>query len=310
MKHTPSFCYPNSQLSQMSHVALTHTWQEAAGRWLRETTHKADHAKDISKLRWLDRYWRELNLNEITRAAINDISTLRRQEVSAATTNRYLALIRAILRRARDDWEWIVAMPRIRLFPEPLPRARWLTHAEAARLLNILPTHLAAMARFSLATGLRQRNVTELRWENIDINRGIAWIPAEQSKSRRALAVPLNRDALTVIEQQSDEHPIYVFTYRGKSVARTSTQAWRNALTRADITNFRWHDLRHTWASWHVQSGTSLLELRELGGWSSLNMVLRYAHLAGEHLRQAASRIEGALPAGLPKHRPPFLLHE
>lgn len=70
-------------------------------------------------------------------------------------------------------------------------------------------------------------------------------------------------------------------------------KAWQNALKRAGITDFRWHDLRHTWASGHVQSGTSLQELQEFGGWSSFEMVLRYAHLAADHLRSAACRIEG-----------------
>jgi integrase len=57
------------------------------------------------------------------------------------------------------------------------------------------------------------------------------------------------------------------------------------------IKSFRWHDLRHTWASWHVQSGTSLQELQMLGGWASFDMVLRYAHLSSEHLKNAAERI-------------------
>jgi integrase len=72
-----------------------------------------------------------------------------------------------------------------------------------------------------------------------------------------------------------------------------STKAWKAALARAGIKHFRWHDLRHTWASWHVQSGTSLQELMELGGWHSYEMVLRYAHLASDHLKQAAKRIDG-----------------
>lgn len=53
------------------------------------------------------------------------------------------------------------------------------------------------------------------------------------------------------------------------------------------------HDLRHTWASWHVQSGTGLQELQELGGWSTVDLVLRYAHLAADHLLYAVKRIEG-----------------
>ena len=67
---------------------------------------------------------------------------------------------------------------------------------------------------------------------------------------------------------------------------------WKRALRRAGITEFRFHDLRHTWASWHVTNGTSLQELMELGGWKSYEMVLRYAHLAPDHLNHAAARIE------------------
>ena len=75
---------------------------------------------------------------------------------------------------------------------------------------------------------------------------------------------------------------------------RCSTYAFKKALARAGIEReFRWHDLRHTWASWHVQSGTRLQELMELGSWSSYEMVLRYAHLATDHLRDAAGRIDG-----------------
>ena len=92
-------------------------------------------------------------------------------------------------------------------------------------------------------------------------------------------------------------HPVYVFTYQGKPVDRTSTRAWQKALKRAGIEDFRWHDLRHTWASWHVQRGTSLQELMELGGWSSIDMVLRYAHLASDHLKGAAMRLEGTMLA-------------
>lgn len=64
-------------------------------------------------------------------------------------------------------------------------------------------------------------------------------------------------------------------------------------LYREAIEDFRWHDLRHTWASWHVQSGTSHQELMELGSWTTFEMVMRYAHLAADHLRTAACRIDG-----------------
>lgn len=271
------------------------TWQDAVVRWLRETDHKADHEQDKAKLRWLDKFLGHMYLDEIDRDLVDEIGHIKKQEASPSTANRYLALLRSILRMARDEWEWVERVPRVRLFPEPKKRVRWITHEEAAKLISELPTHLADMARFTLATGLRQSNVSFLRWDQVDMARGFAWIHADQSKSRRAIAVPLNEDALAVLRERMGKHPEYVFTYEGNPVARTTTKAWAAALRRAGIGNFRWHDLRHTWASWHAQSGTSLQELQELGGWASFDMVLRYAHLAGDHLKGAAKRIQGTI---------------
>lgn len=276
------------------------TWQEAVVRWLRDTDQKADHGKDVAKLRWLDQFLGRKHLDEIDRDLIDRIGAAKRREASASTANRYLALMRAILRAARDEWEWIDRAPRVRLFREPSKRVRWITPQEAARLVEELPAHLADMAAFTLATGLRQRNVSYLQWSQVDLARGMAWIHADQAKARKAIAVPLNADALAILRRRRGRDAQWVFTYAGKPVDRTSTKAWQAALQRAGITDFRWHDLRHTWASWHAQNGTSLQELMELGGWSTMEMVLRYAHLAGQHLHGAASRIEGIHPAQSP----------
>jgi len=83
----------------------------------------------------------------------------------------------------------------------------------------------------------------------------------------------------------------YVFSFRDQRVVQLSTKAWYAALERAGIEDFRWHDLRHTWASWHVQNGTPLFALQELGGWESPEMVRRYAHLGADHLAAYAERL-------------------
>lgn len=267
------------------------TWQEAVVRWLKETSHKATHQGDISMLRWIDQYLGDLKLNQINRDVIDHFAEIRASTSGVIHTNRHLALIRAILRRARDEWEWIDHIPKVRLYPEPKRRIRFITREEAKELIKHLPEHLADMAGFTLATGLRQRNVSYLRWEQIDLSRQVAWIYPDEAKTRRAIAVPLNKDAMHILHKRLKRHEVYVFTYRGKPVAQCSTKAWKRALKDAGIKNFRWHDLRHTWASWHVQNGTSLQELMELGGWCSFEMVLRYAHLAADHLKDAANRI-------------------
>jgi len=261
-------------------------------RWLNETSHKRTHGKDIARLRSLDRYLGHLMLSHVTRDVIDEVGERLAKASSPSNANRYLAVIRSILRRARDDWEWLDHIPKVRLYREPKQRIRFLTPDEARRLLTELPEHLRDMAQFALMTGLRQRNVSYLQWSQVDMSRRVAWIHPDEAKAGRAIGVPLNEDALDVLRRRLGRHGDYVFTYQGRPVDRCSTKAWKSALERAGIERtFRWHDLRHTWASWHVQSGTPLQELMELGTWASYDMVLRYAHLAADHLRVAAGRI-------------------
>ncbi len=163
--------------------------------------------------------------------------------------------------------------------------------AAARTLLAALPDHLADMAAFSLATGLRRANVTGLQWTQVDLVRRLAWIHPDEAKARRAISVPLNADAVSIIRRWSGKHPTHVFSFRGTPIRQVSTKAWYQALKKAGIQAFRWHDLRHTWASWHVQDGTPLFALQELGGWESAEMVRRYAHLSAEHLAPYADRL-------------------
>lgn len=202
-----------------------------------------------------------------------------------------LEILRAILNRAHKEWGWLETMPIIRMRKVENRRIRWLTKEEAARLLKELPPHLKDMAAFTLATGLRESNVTQLKWSQINLDNGHALIHPEESKTNRAIPVPLNKKAKAIISAQKGNNPVYVFTYQGEPVTRCNNHAWKKALLRAGIVDFRWHDLRHTWASWHVQSGTALHELQQLGGWSNYEMVLRYVHLSSAHLKVAAERI-------------------
>lgn len=267
-------------------------WQEAVVRFLGEKAHKASLRDDKWNLRWVDPHLRGLHLDEITRDVIDRVKQARLAEgVTNASVNRLLEVVRAILRMAEREWEWIERAPVIRLLPEPKRRIRWLTREEADRLAFALPEHLAEMARFSLATGLRQRNVADLQWSQVDLKRRMAWIHADQAKARKAIGVPLNGEATLVLRRLEGRHPTHVFSYRGKAIGQVNTKAWKAALKRAGIENFRWHDLRHTWASWHVQSGTPLAVLQELGGWESELMVRRYAHLSAEHLAPYAEKI-------------------
>lgn len=277
-------------------------WNEAVVRYLAETSHKASQADDKGHLRWLDRLLNGVSLAALDRDLLDKVVLDRRAGgASNATVNRTLEVVRAILRKAVHEWEWLDRTPRVRMLPEPKRRVRWITRDEADRLIAVLPQHLAAMARFSLETGLRRSNVTGLLWSQVDLVKRRAWIHADQAKARKAIAVPLSAAAVIVLREQVGRHPTNVFSYRGNAVHQVNTKAWRAGLQRAGISDFRWHDLRHTWASWHAQAGTPLHALQELGGWESAEMVRKYAHLSSDHLAAYVDRVSSGLTVVKPE---------
>lgn len=275
-------------------VKPRHSWNEAVVRYLAETSYKASQVSDKTHLRWLDRFLSGVMLDAINRDLLDSIKAARMAEgVKNSSVNRTMEVIRAVLRKAAYEWEWLDKALSIRMLPEPRRRVRWLTQDEANRLIAVLPVHLAAMVRFSLETGLRRANVTGLLWSQVDLVNRKAWIHPDQAKARKAIGVPLSDEAAKVVREQIGKHLTHVFSYQGKTVIQVNTTTWRKALKRVGVENFRWHDLRHTWASWHVQAGTPLYALQELGGWESVEMVQKYAHLSSEHLAEHVDRLSG-----------------
>ena len=114
-------------------VRVRRTWEEAVLRWLLESKQKATHEDDKAKLRWLDSHLGGKHLDEIDRTLIDQVKFAREKIASPGTTNRYLALVRAILRRACNDWEWTERVPKFKLFKEAEGRVRSLTRDVYAR---------------------------------------------------------------------------------------------------------------------------------------------------------------------------------
>lgn len=269
------------------------SWDELVLTWLaaNESLRSLEDRKD--HLRWFSKWLKGKQVAEITRPLLEQLVRQRcaekaglkhaKRTLRPATVNRYMATMSVILRFAHERG-WITSVPRFRKLDEQRKRIRFLTQVEARRLIAQLPPHLAAMVEFSLATGLRQANVTHLRWEQVDLTQRIAWIHPDQAKGKRTICVPLSVAAMSVLSRQRGIHAEWVFPYRGRPLHQPANTAWLAALMRSNIKDLRWHDLRHTWASWHVQNGTPLPVLMELGGWRDLKMVLRYAHLTPGHV--------------------------
>lgn len=279
------------------------TWKDACADWLK---HQPRDESDRYRLRVLIQSIPDLPLAELTATDIVPHIT-----GAPSTYNRTLNLITAIFNLAKRNGH-LDTVPVLGRKKTPPARIRWLTQTEWQRLDAQIPAHLKPLARFCLATGLRQHNATHLEWSQVDMRRKVAWIHADQAKAGKPLGIPLSDDAIAVLRGQIGQHEKWVFPYKrirnGKEVTAPLGQikaAWGKALQRAGlgewkngefVPNFRWHDLRHTWATWHVQSGTPLEVLQKLGGWATYSMVLRYAHLAPDHLAGYANNAKPYQP--------------
>jgi integrase len=247
----------------------------------------------LTILNWLDSHLKGRSVQEITREVIDELRELKRDEASEATADRHMERLRAILRKCRDDWQVVDSVPKVPMYRPRVAEPRWLTRLEAARLCRKLPRHLRLAARLSLETGLRMRSQAKLEWSRVDLPAGRLWVPGYQMKAKKALGIPLSRRAKRTLRALRALSPDsrYVHEWRGKRIDDFNTAAFKAAVKAAGVAPLRWHDLRHTWASWHVQGGTSLHQLMQLGGWASYAMVLRYSHLAPDHLAEAAEHL-------------------
>lgn len=267
-------------------------WASAKKRYLAEVRRKDDPSV-TTILNWLDSHLKGRSVQEITRDVIDELRLLKCEEASEATADRHMERLRAILRKCRDDWQVVDSIPKVPMYQPRVGEPRWLTRREAARLCRKLPRHLRLAARLSLETGLRMRSQAKLEWSRIDLAGGRAWVPGYQMKAKKPLGIPLSRRARRILLalQALSPKSRFVHEWRGKRIDDFNTAAFKDAVRAAGVAPLRWHDLRHTWASWHVQSGTTLHELMQLGGWASYAMVLKYAHLAPDHLADAAERL-------------------
>lgn len=228
-------------------------------------------------------------LGQVTEASIVEVFGSK----APGTYNKLATVFRAALNIAQANG-WIDLAPKIARRAEATLEPRYLTAQEWKALRAELPEHLLPMADFAIATGLRWENVAGLTWERVSLARKLAWIPASTAKAGKTIPVPLSAAALKALRGATGERKGFVFTYRGARIQSPKT-AWNKASARAGVPWCRWHDLRHTWASWHAMRGTPLDVLQKLGGWETREMVERYAHLAPSYVAQFAGN---ARPVG------------
>jgi len=229
-------------------------------------------------------------LSEITTSLVADFSSQLATKLAGQTVNGYLMVINLMLKVGAQR-SMLVHKPVItRMKCVPKHKVGEIPKTALDAIIKALPAVMQDIATLGANTGLRISNACGLRWEWINKDRTVIVIPSNYTKTQRVYTIPLNSVSQAVISKNEGKDKELVFVNEwGRAVTRNAFRnCWQKAREAAGYSDFRPHDLRHTFASIHVRNGTPDRILAALGGWSGTKMLDRYAHLRTEHLAEFA----------------------
>ena len=293
------------------------TFDFVAERYLKKPTKfggkKSQQAVDVTK--WMSERWKGVNVNDIDAEEVEDL-VFELQTIKTAKCpngfkqshiNNYLKYLRATLNYAAK-MGWVDSIPRIET-PEVDGKEVQLTKQQLRKFLRLLDPLRRDMAQFGLCTGLRKTNIRLLTWRHLDDNGEFLRFHRTEMKNGRAHIVPLNADALAIIERRVDlkddleferprlkgtiDHIFFQDNGRPFATDSVTNKKWRQCVKEAGIQGTTFHDMRHVWATMHLEAGTNVLELKAMGGWQDMKSLDRYTHVSNVHAKNAANRIGG-----------------
>jgi len=277
--------------------AQRHTLNELLDLYIQKLRHGPNlQQTTISELRTWGSLVGDFNLAQITPAKIR--GTLDKIEntkspsgrtKSAGTINRYLSVLSSALTFAKKELGWIQTNPAFNVskLPEPNGRVRYLSDDERHRLLEAVKNapnpFLYPAVMLAISTGARRGEILSLRWEDIDLDRG--WALLQKTKNGDRRGIPIKGLALDVMHNLYNHRrsDILVFPNETNSGYFNIRRSWKKALKQANIEDFRFHDLRHTCASYLMMNGCSVGEIADILGHKTLQMVKRYSHISDAH---------------------------
>ena len=282
------------------------TFEEAAHDFLAySAAHKRSHKSDQTIFRRLHRSFAGRTLAEITPALVERYQAHRLETVAPSTCNREVAALKCLFNRAiRDGKATENPVRSVKLLTENNTRTRYLTDTEEKALFDALPDRFKSLVAVALHTGLRRGELLGLRWEDVDFHTDT--LTVARSKHGEARRVPMNSRVRQILLDLRREQMIaarirtqgereilsaYVFCDRSGNRYAYLSAFFSRAVRAADLVNFRFHDLRHTFASRLAMAGVDTYTIKELLGHKTLDMVSRYAHLSPSHQRQAVDRL-------------------
>ncbi len=282
------------------------TFREMMEKYMAEHSrpNKASWGRDERSLAHLLPVFSGVIVTEIRRRMINAYKTKRRQEgASTCSVNRELALMKHAYSLAIKEWEWTKENPvkMVSMEKEPPSRDRWLSYGEEKALLSAASPWLKEIVAFAIETGCRKEEMLSLTWRNVDLPQKVVTIFGKKTGERRT--IPLTAAAHDILMARFNVkgkvqalREEFVFSYPpGRKVStHTVRSAFDDALKKARITDFRFHDLRHTFATRLSQSGVDPYTVQTLLGHTSFATTKRYAHHYTESLRRGIVALDKA----------------
>lgn len=295
--------------------AKKHTLADAIDRYIKNVLPQKPKCVSDQKaqLGWWQQNLGKYALADITPALIVEYRdelakgiTSRKSQRTPATVNRYLAVLSHLFTVAINEWGWLEDSPlrRVSKLKEPRGRVRFLSDEERERLLAAAKEsssqYFYLIIVLCLSTGARKMEILGLSWQNVDLDRGIITLHETKNGERRIL--PMVGRALELMKQHSatkhtDTDLVFPSDYNPKQPIDIRTP-FETALKRAEITNFRFHDLRHSAASYLAMNGASMAEIAEVLGHKTLQMVKRYAHLSEAHTAKVVAKMNEKIFGG------------
>ena len=284
-----------------------YTFNDLMNRYMKEYSaiSKApkSHLRDKGLEKHLRRFFGEMFLTQITSKLISEYKLKRRADkVSPRTINYELTLMGHAYNLAIKEWEWVKDNPVMRVRKERVNNKmeRWLSLEEENKLLAASPSWLQEIITFAIYTGLRQAEIMDLKWSQVDFKRNTIII--QEQKNRSVDTLPLNVTALGVLLKKNHSaldanKLVFVNKFGNRIGSSVLIRAFHLAEKKAGIPRLRFHDLRHTFATRLVQNGVDLFTVQKLGRWKNTSMVMRYAHHCAESLRPGIKAIDTLQPS-------------
>lgn len=248
---------------------------------------KKSSRRDVTSINNLKPFFAGKYLHEITPLDMEKYKRGRQGKVSNATVNREVACLKHIFTKA-IEWGIVKKNPgkKVKLLRERNTRLRYLDEKEIRRLYDACAEHLKPIVIVALNTGMRKEEILSLKWKDLDYRiRTISILDTKNGESRK---IPMNDSVYrTLLDIGKKADSPWVFCKKNGERYGNVRKAFEGARKRAGIVDFRFHDLRHTFASHLVMAGVDLRTVQELLGHKSFEMTLRYAHLSPEHKKRA-----------------------